>query len=131
MRLIGRERELATLETCLSAALDGQPQLVLCQGEPGIGKTRLSEELAARAAAQGVLVVWGLAADSSSAPPCWPWWQVLRVLAEHTDLVAIAHRRQLDADLAGLHRTSSRPTVAPRSPARRSKTASASSTRCR
>ena len=37
---VGRELELAVLHECLEAALEGHTRLVLCQGQPGIGKTR-------------------------------------------------------------------------------------------
>lgn len=43
---VGRRRELAYLRGWLTAAVGGQPRLVLCGGEPGIGKTRLASELA-------------------------------------------------------------------------------------
>ena len=52
--LVGRRRELEALTGWLAAARDGRGRLVLCAGEPGIGKTRLAQELAAQAAAQGV-----------------------------------------------------------------------------
>ncbi len=100
--LVGRELELATLTDCLTAAVAGRPQLVWCQGEAGIGKTRLADELVALAAAKGALGVWGLAADSSSAPPYWPWWQVFRAVANTVDLATISRERRLDADLARL-----------------------------
>jgi DNA-binding CsgD family transcriptional regulator len=100
--LVGRELELAALTRCLAAAVEGRPQLVWCQGEAGIGKTRLSDELVALAAAKGALGVWGLAADSSSAPPYWPWWQVFRAVANTVDLATISRERRLDADLARL-----------------------------
>jgi len=100
--LVGRGPELAVLGRCLAEALQGRPQLVLCQGEPGIGKTRLGAELVTSAAGQGVLTAWGLAADSSSAQPYWPWRQVLRAVAEAVDLAAISRARGLDADLARL-----------------------------
>lgn len=101
-KLVGREAELAVLADCLSAALEGHPQVVLCQGEPGIGKTRLADELVALAAARGALGVWGLAADASGAPPYWPWWQALRALAETVDIAAIAGQRRLVHELAGV-----------------------------
>lgn len=54
--LIGRETELARLCDAIDAAMAGQPGVVLCRGEPGIGKTRLAEELSGRARQRGALV---------------------------------------------------------------------------
>jgi predicted ATPase len=56
---VGREAELAALTADLEAALAGRGGMVLLAGEPGIGKTRLAEELAAQARARGALVLWG------------------------------------------------------------------------
>ena len=55
---IGRQQELAVLDAALDDALSGQGQMVMLTGEPGIGKTRLAQELASRAesmAGQGVV----------------------------------------------------------------------------
>jgi DNA-binding SARP family transcriptional activator/tetratricopeptide (TPR) repeat protein len=54
---VGRVAELAELNRRWREAPAGGPALVLVTGEPGIGKTRLVEELAARCARQGALVV--------------------------------------------------------------------------
>ncbi len=48
---------MESLTACLSRALEGSPQLVLVQGEPGIGKTRLLREFGAVAEARGAGVV--------------------------------------------------------------------------
>jgi transcriptional regulator with AAA-type ATPase domain len=56
---IGRDAELAVLDGALEAALAGIGQLVLIGGEPGIGKSRLAEELAHHARARGALVCVG------------------------------------------------------------------------
>jgi hypothetical protein len=97
---VGREAELAVLADSLAAALDGLPQVVVCEGEAGIGKTRLAQELVGVAERRGVLWVWGSAAETSGAPPFWPWCQVLRALAGRVDLQALAGRHRLDAELA-------------------------------
>jgi tetratricopeptide (TPR) repeat protein len=75
---VGRERELGDLRGALDQAGSGHGRLFLLSGEPGIGKTRLAEEIAAEAAAQGVRVVWGRCWEGDGAPAYWPWIQVLR-----------------------------------------------------
>ncbi|MGH3716429.1 MAG: AAA family ATPase [Micromonosporaceae bacterium] len=40
MTLVGRESELRTLTGWLAEALHGDSRVVLCGGEPGVGKTR-------------------------------------------------------------------------------------------
>jgi tetratricopeptide (TPR) repeat protein len=47
-------------------------------GEPGIGKTRLMEELAADAVAFGVQACWSMCWEGESTPPFWPWVQLVR-----------------------------------------------------
>ena len=75
---VGRRRELAYLRGWLTAAVEGQPRLVLCGGEPGIGKTRLASELAEVAlASYGAGVVWARASEDGGAPPFWLWRQAL------------------------------------------------------
>ncbi|NUN52005.1 MAG: tetratricopeptide repeat protein, partial [Planctomycetaceae bacterium] len=46
--VFGRDREIEVLEECFRAASRGNGQVVAVVGEPGIGKTRLLDELAAR-----------------------------------------------------------------------------------
>ena len=77
----GRERELDLLRSGLSAIARGRGNVFLVSGEPGIGKTRLIEELGAIAERQGAIVAWGTAWDGGGAPAYWPWAQVLRQLA--------------------------------------------------
>ena len=75
--LIGREREVAALSGWLEEALNGRPRLVLCGGEPGIGKTRLASELAEVARRRGVPTVWGRAPEGVAPAPFGLWLQVL------------------------------------------------------
>ena len=56
---VGRERELAELVSACESGADSGAHLFLIYGEPGIGKTRLADELAARVKARGLQVLWG------------------------------------------------------------------------
>jgi DNA-binding SARP family transcriptional activator len=75
---VGRERELSELTGALEDALAGQGRVVLIVGEPGIGKSRLADELAGQARARGAQVLVGRCWESGGAPAFWPWVQALR-----------------------------------------------------
>ena len=75
---MGRADELAELVALLDAALDGRSGFAVIAGEPGIGKTRLAEELAALAGARAVPVLWGGCTAAEGAPAYWPWRRILR-----------------------------------------------------
>ena len=62
-RLVGRVDELGSLERTLDELDRSRPGAVALAGEPGIGKTRLLRELAARAEARGHLVLSGSASE--------------------------------------------------------------------
>src|SRR6266516_2600557 len=75
---VGRERELGELEAGLDDALSGRGRLFLIGGEPGIGKSRLADELAGRARLRGARVLWGRCWEAGGAPAYWPWIQAIR-----------------------------------------------------
>ena len=77
---VGRSREIVELASGLDDAIAGRGRLFLISGEPGIGKTRLAEELAADAASRGMRVVWGRCWEGGGAPAYLPWVDVLRTL---------------------------------------------------
>jgi DNA-binding CsgD family transcriptional regulator/tetratricopeptide (TPR) repeat protein len=90
---VGRTGELAALTADLDAAVGGRGGVVLVAGEPGIGKTRLVEELAGRANARGAMVLWGRCWEGAGAPAFWPWVQVIRgyVQVQAEDLASLRH----------------------------------------
>ena len=61
--LVGRAHELDALEQLLEELERGPPAAIELVGEPGIGKTRLLSELAARAELRGHLVLSGSASE--------------------------------------------------------------------
>jgi tetratricopeptide (TPR) repeat protein len=87
---VGRVRELVQLDAALGEAIDGRGRLCLIAGEPGIGKTRLAECVAARAAERGATVIWGRCWEGEGAPAFWPWVQVLRALLRQCDVGTLA-----------------------------------------
>jgi hypothetical protein len=78
---VGRAAELALLAEQAAAAGRGEGRAVLIGGEPGIGKTRLAREAAARAAAAGMRWVRSRAVQDEGCPPYWIFGQVVRELA--------------------------------------------------
>jgi DNA-binding CsgD family transcriptional regulator/tetratricopeptide (TPR) repeat protein len=87
MAMVGRRGELQALRGWVDEARAGRGRLVLCTGEAGIGKTRLAQELAGVALAQGSAVAWGRCVETEGAPAYWPWRQVLRSLELDADQV--------------------------------------------
>ena len=79
---MGRDSERAVLVDLLRQIVDGEGGVALVAGEPGIGKTRLVEDVAGTARGMGLRVVWGRCREGEGAPPYWPWIQVLRGLGE-------------------------------------------------
>jgi DNA-binding SARP family transcriptional activator len=65
---VGRDQESDLLRDAFEVAKTGQRQVVLLEGEAGIGKTTLASRLATEAAAEGAIVLLGDAADSSGPP---------------------------------------------------------------
>lgn len=93
---VGRARELAELRTGLQDAIAGRGSLFLLVGEPGIGKTRLAEEVMAEAREARARVLVGRCWEAGGAPTYWPWMQALRMYLEGTEPQTL--RAQLGTD---------------------------------
>lgn len=78
---VGRRAELAELRAGLQDAGAGRGRLFAVTGNPGIGKTRLAEEMARHASEKSVPVLWGQAWEGGEAPAFWPWTHILRSLS--------------------------------------------------
>jgi DNA-binding SARP family transcriptional activator/tetratricopeptide (TPR) repeat protein len=76
--LVGRADELSALIGRYATARRGQPQVVMLEGEAGIGKTRLAVEFLAWAVAQGADVLDGQAFETTSQLPYQPLVDALR-----------------------------------------------------
>ncbi len=84
--LVGRRDELEAVELTLDALGGGSARHLLIAGEAGVGKTRLVEELAKRAAERGMLVLRGTCANiGDGGLPYGPIVDALRGLVEVLD----------------------------------------------
>ena len=73
------------LKAALEDVLRGRGGLVTIAGEPGIGKTRIAQELSAHAKTLGAQVFWGRCYQEAGAPSYWPWVQPLRSYVQQSD----------------------------------------------
>jgi DNA-binding CsgD family transcriptional regulator len=70
--LVGREREIETLDRLLEQARTGSGSVILIEGEPGIGKTRLIREALSLAEARGFAVFQGAGEELARDRPFGP-----------------------------------------------------------
>ncbi|MEO0854324.1 MAG: BTAD domain-containing putative transcriptional regulator, partial [Cyanobacteria bacterium J06648_11] len=92
---VGRDREWQVMQQWLSAS---SSDLLLLLGEPGIGKTRMLEELAALVKSQGGTVLWGRGYAAELLRPYGAWIDALRSVVD----VDFALRADLPDELGAL-----------------------------
>lgn len=76
-QFVGRQRELNLIWNHYHAASNGNAHVVLVSGEPGIGKTRLIDEVGALATKDGAIVLHGGASEAEGMPPYLPFLEAL------------------------------------------------------
>jgi DNA-binding CsgD family transcriptional regulator len=79
---VGREAELRVLRATWLAADQERSPIVVIHGEPGIGKTRLAEELASFVRANDGEVLWATSYEGGSASPYGAWRAMFRPFVE-------------------------------------------------
>jgi class 3 adenylate cyclase/tetratricopeptide (TPR) repeat protein len=77
-RFVGRAQELEGLKGVFEETLSGKGRLAMVVGEPGIGKTRLTEELGVYTAVRGAQVCWGHCYEGELGVPYLPFVEALR-----------------------------------------------------
>ena len=78
---VGRDAERAEGRRLLERAIGGHGGLLLLGGEPGVGKTRLAEEILAEGRQRGCLTLTGRCYETEGNPPFIPWVEVVQQTA--------------------------------------------------
>jgi hypothetical protein len=93
--LVGRDRELSSLSVSLDTLLQGRGGVVIVQGEPGMGKSRLIAEARRRSDSERVLWLEGRALSFGRHLSYWPFIEILKCCCgiEDNDAEAQAWRK--------------------------------------
>lgn len=75
---IGRQGELDSIESCWQQVVSGVSRGILVRGEPGIGKSRLIQQLFARLNGQDMVVMEALCSQVTTDTPYFPLAEMLR-----------------------------------------------------
>src|SRR5262245_8867367 len=78
---VGRDAEMTRIVGLLHRVRAGEGALVMVVGEPGIGKTRLAEEVAELARREGTRVLAGRCYEGEWAPPYGPFVEAIETYA--------------------------------------------------
>ncbi|HEV8625961.1 MAG TPA: protein kinase [Acidimicrobiia bacterium] len=89
-RFVGRTKELAVLKDALEAAIEGRGGLVMVAAkEPGVGRTRLAEEIAVYFRLRDGQVLTGHCHETESALPYLPFVEAIRSYVATESLEAL------------------------------------------
>ncbi len=86
---VGRTAEMERLRKAFDEAFAGRGGLVMLVGEPGIGKTRTTQEIETYARMRGATVLWGRTHETGGAPAYWPWYQAGNQFAATYDIATV------------------------------------------
>src|SRR5205085_1805375 len=87
--LVGRAKDWNTLKRAWDGVLAGSTRIVLVEGEPGVGKSRLADDFMRWVTSQGGLVLRGRGDDARAGAPFGPMIEVLRGTLEAPGLAGV------------------------------------------
>lgn len=78
--MVGRSAEMARATAAVEAVAEGNGRLLLLSGEPGVGKTRLAQEVTLLVRDRGFLIAVGRCYEPHTAVPFYPFLDALRTV---------------------------------------------------
>jgi tetratricopeptide (TPR) repeat protein len=78
--LIGREAELSAISALIETVMQGSGRLLMVAGEPGVGKTRISQEVTLACRDRGFVVATGRCYEPHESVPYYPFLEALSSL---------------------------------------------------
>jgi tRNA A-37 threonylcarbamoyl transferase component Bud32 len=89
MPFVGRKNEWTKILEALTQTAFGQGKLIMIGGEPGVGKTRLTEEIMVEAIQKGFLCLLGRCYEMQSGQPYMPFVEIVESAARTIDPEAL------------------------------------------
>jgi class 3 adenylate cyclase/tetratricopeptide (TPR) repeat protein len=93
-RFVGRDKEMAILESAFEQAMSGNAQVVGVVGEAGVGKSRICDEFARSCQARGVNVLRARGVSHGTSAPYLPVLELFRNYFGITDVDPPRHARE-------------------------------------
>ncbi|MBN1897988.1 MAG: diguanylate cyclase [Spirochaetes bacterium] len=84
-RLVGREAELSKMQKLFNKARDSQGSICLIAGEPGVGKSRLLEEMRGYCYEEGGIFIGGRCLDQENKTPYQPFRDAINGYIKHIE----------------------------------------------
>ncbi|MBN1898009.1 MAG: diguanylate cyclase [Spirochaetes bacterium] len=84
-RLVGREAEVSRMQKLFNKARDGQGSVCLIGGEPGVGKSRLLEEMRSYCYEENGLFIGGRCLDQENKTPYQPFRDTINGYIKHLE----------------------------------------------
>jgi len=100
-RFVGREAELARLGNLAEQAMNGKGSVAVLSGGPGVGKTRLTLEVAAQLLQRGFVHLGGRCYERDDPHPLLPFVEIIEAALSQSPSVE-DFRRLLDGDASEL-----------------------------
>ncbi len=98
--LVGRQSEMTKLVACLDKLDTGSSQILIIEGEAGIGKSKLLESFTELIQERGISLLVGMGRSIEQETPYRAWQDVFRAYFELNNFEQAEHQKQIQTQVA-------------------------------